>query len=181
MLFATISDAAFPGADAQWIWHWLLTPVNLGLIVIAGCGVVLRGAFAQDRARCEAIAVAAGAMFLLGSATLVYRFFDPRVGAPFETTRVIQQSALSVWLAVAGVLFIVLGFRRQLRPARWTGLALLGVVAAKVLIVDMAGAATMWRVAALLVTGLLFVATSTVYTRASKAVSKAPPPPAPPR
>lgn len=181
MLFATISDAAFPGADAQWIWHWLLTPVNLGLILIAGCGVVLRGAFAQDRARCEAIAVAAGAMFLLGSATLVYRFFDPRVGAPFETTRVIQQSALSVWLAIAAVLFIVLGFRRQLRPARWTGLALLGVVAAKVLIVDMAGAATMWRVAALLVTGLLFVATSTVYTRAAKAVSKAPPPPAPPR
>jgi uncharacterized membrane protein len=94
-----------------------------------------------------------------------------------------------VWLAIAAVLFVVYGFKREIRPARWTGLALLGLVAAKVLVLDMAGAATIWRVAALLVTGLLFVATSTVYTRAAKGAAKgaakapapAPAPPPPPR
>lgn len=181
LLFTAISDAARPAADAQWLWHWLLTPVNLGLVVLALCGLALRGAFAHDKAERDSISAAAAAAFIVGSAALVYRAFDPKVGAPFETTRTIQQSALSVWLAVAAVLFVVYGFKRAVRPARWTGLALLGLVAAKVLVLDMAGAATMWRVAALLVTGLLFVATSTVYTRAAKAASKPPvPPPAPP-
>jgi uncharacterized membrane protein len=102
------------------------------------------------------------------------------VGAPFETTRVIQQSALSVWLAIAAVLFVIYGFKYATRGARWTGLALLGLVAAKVLVLDMAGAATIWRVVALLATGLLLVATSAVYTRAAKATAKASPPPPPP-
>jgi uncharacterized membrane protein len=181
MLFATLSNAVRPPADAQWLWHWLLTPVNLALIVATLCGILLRGAFAHDEPRRDTLSVGAAAMFLLGSSTLVYRFFDPRVGAPFEATRTIQQSALSVWLATAAVLFVVYGFRRQLRPARWIGLALLGIVAMKVLVLDMAGAATMWRVAALLVIGLLLVATSFVYTRAVKAASNADRPTLPPR
>jgi hypothetical protein len=180
LLFATISDAARPPADAQWLGHWLLTPLNLGLGVLALCGIALRGAFARERSERAGLSIGAAAGFIVGSAALVCRFFDPRVGAPFDTTRTIQQSALSVWLAIAAVLFVVYGFKRGIRPARWTGLALLGLVAAKVLVLDMAGAATIWRVAALLVTGLLFVATSTVYTRAAKAASRAPAPAPPP-
>jgi len=177
VLFAAIANAMNPTSDAQWIWHWLLTPVNLALVALAACGLVIRGTFADEAAARDSTAFCAAAGFLLGSATLVYRFFDPRVGAPFETTRVIQQSALSVWLAIAAVLFVIYGFRFNTRGARWAGLTLLGLVAAKVLVLDMAGAATIWRVVALLATGLLLVATSAVYTRAAKATAKASPPP----
>jgi hypothetical protein len=180
ILFAAIANAMNPTSDAQWIWHWLLTPVNLALVALAACGLVIRGTFADEAAARDSTAFCAAAGFLIGSATLVYRFFDPRVGAPFETTRVIQQSALSVWLAIAAVLFVIYGFKYATRGARWTGLALLGLVAAKVLVLDMAGAATIWRVVALLATGLLLVATSAVYTRAAKATAKASPPPPPP-
>ena len=95
-------------------------------------------------------------------------------GAPFQTTAVIQQSALSVWLAIAAVGLVVLGFRRHLRTLRWTGLALLGAVAIKVLVLDMANAGTIWRVIALLATGLLLVATSAVYARAARAQPQGP-------
>jgi len=44
----------------------------------------------------------------------------------------------------------------------------LAVVAAKVLLVDMQGAGTIWRVVGLLAAGLLMVATSIVYVRVGK-------------
>ena len=186
LLFAAIADAMQPAAGAAWLWHWLLTPINLGLVVLALCGFALRGLLSRGgptagRVAHGGLAVGAATGLLIGSTALVARFFDPRVGAPFETTRTIQQSALSVWLAIAAVLFVVYGFKRRTRPARWTGLVLLGLVALKVLVLDMSGAETIWRIAALLVTGLLLVATSTVYTRASKATAKPDLPPAPPQ
>jgi hypothetical protein len=42
-----------------------------------------------------------------------------------------------------------------------------------VLVLDMANAGTLWRVGALLVTGLLFVATSALYARAARGGGKA--------
>jgi uncharacterized membrane protein len=84
-----------------------------------------------------------------------------------------------VWLAILAVLFIAFGFWRKSRAPRWTGLALLGIVALKVLVLDMANAETIWRVAALFVTGLLLVATSAVYTRAARAQAATPPLPPP--
>jgi hypothetical protein len=167
------AEAFQPPEGARWLWHALLSHANLAVVVLLGCGLALRGSFAADRSVRATLAVAAGALFLVGSSTLVYRLFDPRVGAPFATTDTIQQSALSVWLAISAVAFVVVGFRRELRQARWTGLALLGLVAAKVLVLDMANAGTLWRVGALLVTGLLFVATSALYSRAARGGGKA--------
>ncbi|MBI1302182.1 MAG: DUF2339 domain-containing protein [Phycisphaera sp.] len=167
------AEAYQPPEGARWLWHALLSHANLAVVVLLGCGLALRGAFAADRSVRATLAAAAGALFLVGSSTLVYRVFDPRVGAPFATTETIQQSALSVWLAISAVAFVVVGFRRELRQARWTGLALLGLVAAKVLVLDMANAGTLWRVGALLVTGLLFVATSALYSRAARGGGKA--------
>jgi uncharacterized membrane protein len=52
---------------------------------------------------------------------------------------------------------------------RWTGLGLLGAAAVKVLVLDMSGAEPAWRVVALMVTGILLVVTSVVYSRAGRA------------
>jgi uncharacterized membrane protein len=48
-------------------------------------------------------------------------------------------------------------------------IALLGIIALKVLIFDMANADTMWRVLALLIIGLLLVVTSALYSKAARA------------
>jgi uncharacterized membrane protein len=167
------AEAYQPPEGARWLWHAILSHANLAVVVLAACGLALRGAFAADRSVRTTLAAAAGALFLVGSSAFVYRVFDPRVEAPFATTDTIQQSALSVWLALSAVAFVVVGFRRELRAARWTGLVLLGLVAAKVLVLDMANAGTLWRVGALLVTGLLFVATSALYARAARGGGKA--------
>ena len=168
-LFMTVIDAVRPASGVDWVFHWLLSPANLAVVVLILCGLALRGTFAGNATVTAGIACAAGAVALISPTALVCRFFDPRVGAPFPTSTTIQQSALSVWLAILAVLFIAYGFRRKSRAPRWTGLALLGVVALKVLVLDMANAETIWRVAALFVTGLLLVATSAVYARAARA------------
>ena len=51
----------------------------------------------------------------------------------------------------------------------YLGLAMLGIIALKVLIFDMANADTMWRVLALLIIGLLLVVTSALYSKAARA------------
>ncbi|MBU3728600.1 MAG: DUF2339 domain-containing protein [Phycisphaerales bacterium] len=168
-LFAIVADALHPVAGATWLNHWLLAPANAALAVFALCGLLLKGTCAGRAFALRSLGAVAAAAFLVGSGAMVLRLFDPRVSPPFATTEVIQQSALSVWLAIAGVGFVVHGFRRQARAMRWTGLALLGAVAIKVLLLDMASAGTIWRVIALLAIGLLLVATSAVYSRAAKA------------
>lgn len=168
-LFAIVADALHPPDGAMWLQYWLLAPANASILAFAACGLALRHVCAGRAEAMTSLGALTVAAFLVGSGALVLRALDPRVGAPFETTTVIQQSALSVWLAIAAVGFVVHGFRRQLRALRWTGLALLGAVAIKVLVLDMANAGTIWRVIALLVTGLLLVATSAVYSRAAKA------------
>ena len=175
VLFSTIVDARHFPDGTGWTAHWLLTPVNLALVALAGCGFAVRGAFGDRATAMRALGPAAGACFLIGTSALVYRFFDPRAGAPFDLTATIQQSMLSVWLAIAAVAFVVHGFVRRARAARWTGLVILGGVALKVLVLDMANAGTIWRVAALLAIGLLLVATSTVYSRAVRAQATNPP------
>ena len=167
-LFAIAADALQPPQGATWLNHWLLTPANASMLAFAACGLALRHVCAGRAEAMTWLGAMAVAAFLVGSGALVLRLLDPRVGAPFETTAVIQQSALSVWLAIAAVGFVVHGFRRHLRALRWTGLTLLGAVAIKVLLLDMANAGTIWRVIALLVIGLLLVATSAVYSRAAK-------------
>lgn len=78
---------------------------------------------------------------------------------------------LSAWWAAFAIALLVLGFRGfdERRSAgaalRWAGLVLLGVVALKVITIDLAAASAGWRIVATLLTGLLLVATSVLYVR----------------
>ncbi len=67
-------------------------------------------------------------------------------------------------IAVSGAGCIVWGFRRKLAGFRWTGLALLGVLALRLFVVDMRDTSTVFRVSVLFVTGLVLVGTSIAYT-----------------
>jgi hypothetical protein len=177
-LFAITAETLQPPSGATWLNHCLIAPANAALVVFALCGLSLRTVCHASASARKSFGAMAAVTCLVGSSALVLRLFDPRVDPPFATTAVIQQSALSVWLAIAAVLFVVHGFRCQERQMRWTGLVLLGAVAIKVLLLDMASAGTIWRVIALLAIGLLLVATSAVYSRAARAhVPVTPPPP----
>jgi hypothetical protein len=180
-LTTTIIDAAQPADSVRWVTHALASPANIAIVVFAICALALRGGFATSTTVRTTIALHVAAVTLVGSSAFVYRLFDPRVGPPFDASYTLQQSVLSVWLAVLAVGFVVFGFWRRARAARWTGLALLGCVAVKVLVLDMANAETIWRVAALLATGVLLVATSAVYSRAVRGVPTTDRPTAAPR
>ncbi|MCE2882859.1 MAG: DUF2339 domain-containing protein [Planctomycetaceae bacterium] len=166
VMFTAWSGTFFPREGVSWISHWLLSPANLAAAVLAFWAVALRGAFPEHwRPIVGMLAVGLAAQSL----AIVARFFEPSVSPPFPCSRTVQQSAVSVWIAMLAVALVVAGFRMSTRSVRWWGLALLGVVAFKVLVFDMAGAEPLWRVIALMITGLLLVVTSVVYSRATRA------------
>ena len=68
------------------------------------------------------------------------------------------------WAGYAAVL-LGLGFRRASRALRLGGLGLLGMVAAKLVLHDLAGAAPIYRVLSFLVVGALMIAVSLAYHR----------------
>jgi uncharacterized membrane protein len=100
---------------------------------------------------------------------VVVKFFEPAVSPPFASSVAIQRVALSAWVALVAVGLVIAGFRGADVRMRWTGLGLLGAAAVKVLVLDMSGAEPAWRVVALMVTGILLVVTSVVYSRAGRA------------
>ncbi|NNM24604.1 MAG: DUF2339 domain-containing protein [Phycisphaerales bacterium] len=77
------------------------------------------------------------------------------------------QAGLSVYWAFFGVGLVVAGFALRRALARYAGLALLTVTVGKVLFVDLATVERVWRVASFLVSGLLLVGTSVLYTKLS--------------
>lgn len=68
------------------------------------------------------------------------------------------------WAGYAAVL-LVIGFLRRNRPLRLGGLGLLGLVAAKLVLHDLADAAPLHRVLSFLVVGVLMIAASFAYHR----------------
>jgi uncharacterized membrane protein len=71
--------------------------------------------------------------------------------------------AFSIFWALYGIGFVIGGFIRKRHIVRYAGLALLGVTLAKVMLIDTAEIASVYRVASLLAMGLLLILTSIVY------------------
>ena len=79
-----------------------------------------------------------------------------------------RQTGFSIYGGIYGATLIVIGFIRKLPVCRYAGLALFGVVVAKVLIVDMAEVDRVWRVASFVIVGLVLLATSVGYARVAQ-------------
>lgn len=159
VLFVAVAEAVAPSAGRTWAEHWLLNASTLAALLFAGCAWMLRPVL-------SGLFALAAVVF---TSAMVVKFFEPAVGPPFASTVAIQRVALSAWVALVAVGLVVLGFRRADVRTRWVGLVLLGTVAAKVLVIDMSEAEPAWRVVALMVTGILLVVTSVVYSRAGRA------------
>jgi hypothetical protein len=67
-------------------------------------------------------------------------------------------------LAVAGALALWRGFRGGVAAFRWVGLALFGLLALRLFVVDLRETSTLFRVGVLFATGLVLVGTSIAYT-----------------
>lgn len=90
----------------------------------------------------------------------------------------LPEVAVPVVLLVACVGNIALGFRLQRSGLRWCGLALVGLLCARLLVVELAGAPALLRIGALLVSGLVMAGIGILYARLDgreRAARRAPP------
>ena len=172
----SILRALNPPAGVPWLEQWFLNPGTFAAAFAGAALVGLRGGAGMLPSGERPLAVTAVLGFVVFSASMVSRFFDPGTLPPFESSASLQRAAVSVWLAIASLGLVITGFRADRRAVRWVGLVLLGFTALKVLVLDMAGADPIWRVAAMVLTGLLLVGTSVVYSRATRSEEKPPEP-----
>lgn len=84
-----------------------------------------------------------------------------------EAERLALFAVTVTWVVVA-VAALVLGFRRNVRVARLTALALFALTAAKLLLLDMSGAQQLYRILAFVLVGLVFVGASWLYHRVER-------------
>jgi uncharacterized membrane protein len=108
------------------------------------------------------IAIAAGIVFLWLNAALI-RSLHHKWGAPITlygiTHSTFVQSALSIFWGVLGFAAMTIGARQKWRYVWIVGLALMGVVCAKLFFVDLSSINTVARIASFMTVGLLLVIT----------------------
>ncbi len=94
--------------------------------------------------------------------------------------RIATFSVTAIWVTLA-VVGLTLGFRYRIRLARWLALGLFGLIAIKLLLLDMQGAQQIWRILAFILTGVVLIAASFVYHRLEQRLGSQPGPTAPGR
>jgi hypothetical protein len=105
-------------------------------------------------------AIAGFGIAIGAEAYLHYGYAEPLAHA---TRR--AHTALSIAWSAYAALLLAIGFARRLRKLRLAGLALLGFVAIKLLLIDLAGAPQAYRMLSFLVAGALMIAVSFAYHR----------------
>lgn len=145
--------------------------LNPGVLVGAGLALVLAGSawLARDRTR-SAMSVAL-ALWVLGVLTLDAESLGETGAFPGmqrEDLRFLSLVVASIAWAANGAVWTWLGFRWRQQSARFAGMALLGITAAKVFLVDLAGLDTAWRAGSFLGLGVLLLAVSYLYHRAGR-------------
>lgn len=140
--------------------------------VVALAIAYVRGPSYADRERPELVIVRSFAGVLLVAAPILLvslvldSFLDPSHGLAEDGTA--RQAALSAWWGIASLALVGIGFARRTTGLRYAGLAGLAFVVGKILLVDLHGAGTIWRVVGLLAAGFGMVATSVTYVRLGK-------------
>ena len=84
---------------------------------------------------------------------------------------ILKNAIISVLWGVLGLAGILVGFRRKLPPVRWVALTLLGITAAKVMLIDMSKVETALRVLSFLVLGVVLLVVSFVYHKVGALVA----------
>jgi uncharacterized membrane protein len=126
--------------------RWNQTAVNTGLSVIGS--------------------IACGFMVLIVTSAEAHRVVERMF--PADTTA--PSAALSIWWSVFATTLIVLGIRSRSRGLRWSGLALLGISAAKVMLFDLATLEGIARIVGTAVVGMVLLSAGVVYAWLTKSL-----------
>jgi uncharacterized membrane protein len=143
-------------------------PVLNGVAMVGVVIIVLVALLWRWEARsCGRREIAAVVLGVLGFAWLnfeVVRLVD-YFSAAFADFVTAKQVALSVLWGVVGLVAVVVGFARALRPLRYAALGLLGVTLGKILFVDLAQVRPVYRILSFVAVGALLLCVSFVYHR----------------
>ncbi|MEM7628465.1 MAG: DUF2339 domain-containing protein [Planctomycetota bacterium] len=166
--------AVVPWSNTQSAQDWsasgaalLLHPGLLSALVIAGVLLAIAWLMRSDvlaGARKLGMVLAAISVVLVFAAT---SFEAARAGEVLLTDPSAQRGAVSIWWGVFAVGLLVAGVARRAGWLRWTGLGLLLVATGKAVVLDLAGANPLVRVASFIVLGLIMLAVALGYARAS--------------
>lgn len=147
---------------------WLAVGIALALTFGARYAFPPREDGKTEASMIRGSALAIGAtLFWIASSLEVARF-----ATHFATARTTQLAAVSIWWAVLATGLILAGFVLKNHVTRWVGLALMGIAAGKVVLVDLQNVPAMWRVISFLLVGLLMLGIAAIYARAMKAVRR---------
>lgn len=187
--------AAFLAA-AAWLVAWVVAPgfthwstafpvllhpgllaavaVGGGLMAVAKVSSPIRDGSGKrvDESLPLVCTIAAGAMLWLATSFEASRIAEMTTGSVAA-----RGAAVSIWWGLLAVALLYVGFRRSIPGLRYTGLALLGMAGVKVVLLDMAGAPQLARVAGFVTLGLLMLGTAVGYARVAKTLEGAKPKP----
>ena len=79
-----------------------------------------------------------------------------------------RHGGLSVWWAILAVSWLICGVRKDHKYLRAAGLLLFAATTVKAAVIDISGLNTLWKVAALLLLGVIFLGGAAVYIRFRK-------------
>jgi hypothetical protein len=161
----TAADPAFVGSWALALWGAAAVTVALAarlwkMTSESGPGPVVQAI----------LWVVAGAMVLFGITGEIQRYFALRALSA-QTASLAAGLAVSAWWLVFAAALVVVGFRRELKPARVAGLGVAGLAVVKVLVFDLSSLDALYRVGSVFILGLVFLLLAYLYHRQGRAGS----------
>lgn len=162
LFFEARPDALIEGADPFW-----QAALALAAVAAASAFAAWRGlkTFDHDRA---VLATAAGTSLLYLASIGIVSAFQPGAGLATSGTLTAREQGQAILSAVWGLLGLGLlwaGLRRELRPLRLAGFALLALAVGKVFLYDLSALDRGYRVLSLVVLGLFLLAGAYAYQR----------------
>jgi len=155
-------DAAFTGPWARVLW------LAIGVTVALPARAWKREPATPlaDLAR-AGLWLVAGALALFGVTGEIRRFFELRETS-VETAHLAGGLAVSAWWLVFAGALVTLGLRRDIRPARLSGLGVAGLAVLKVLLFDLSSLDALYRVASVFILGLVSLLLAYLYHRQAR-------------
>jgi uncharacterized membrane protein len=146
----------------------LASAVGACAYVAYGYGEILSE---EDRQLAYILSALAGALLLILLSAETYAYCIENIPNRTRARWTAQMSLTIVW-GLFAVTALVIGFHQQVRPLRFAALSLLAVAAAKLVLVDMAQVAQIYRIVSFVVLGMLMIAASFLYHRLETSLVK---------
>jgi uncharacterized membrane protein len=155
------SDPAFVGAWAALLWAGVATLAALAAGLWKQSGVDVRSREAQVP---MALWVMAGGVLLAGVTAEITRYVA-QSGLSAQTKALAGSLAVSAWWILFAGGLVLLGFRRRVKETRVAGLVVAALAALKVVVLDLSSLDALYRVASVLILGVVSLGMAHLYNR----------------